>query len=356
MAQFGVGILAGGKSTRMGRDKALLPFGGTAMLAYLARELAGGELLISAAEPGMYEHFGFPVVYDEHRDIGPIEGMRRLLMEAESEYLFLCAADMPLLRRELADFLALFLSSDCDCCVATSAGRVQPLCGIYSKNVLGAVEEQIASERYKLSGVLERVRAKYVPLELSRFDARAVENVNTPREYARLFAPRVFCVCGLKHSGKTTLVCRLIEAFRADGYMVATIKHDGHDCFADMPGTDTARCAAAGAACAAVYSDTRFALHVGVKSEPEALIETVCRLTGTPDVLIVEGMKASRYPKLEVMRGDGSAKSVCTFAPPLLLATEEPPADGLPIPAFRRDDIAGIYALLKRELGLEDEA
>ena len=101
MRSFGVGILAGGKSERMGQDKTLLRYGGETMLEHLTRELSGGELLISAAQEGDYERFGYRVAYDENRGIGPIEGMRRLLAESESEWMFLCAADMPLLCREL---------------------------------------------------------------------------------------------------------------------------------------------------------------------------------------------------------------------------------------------------------------
>lgn len=352
MRSFGVGILAGGKSERMGQDKTLLRYGGETMLEHLARELSGGELLISAAQEGDYERFGYRVAYDENRGIGPIEGMRRLLAESESEWMFLCAADMPLLRRELAEYVGEFISSDYDCCVVTSGGRVHPLCGVYSKRVLPVIGEQIAAGQYKLTEVLQRVRTKFVPLEYARFDARMLENVNTPRDYARLFTPRVFCVCGPKHSGKTTLACRLIEAFRGDGYTVAAIKHDGHDCVVDAAGTDTARFTESGAVCSAIFTDTRYALTVREKTEPEALIGQIRRLPEPPDVLIVEGLKASNYPKIELMRGNGG-ESVCTGAPPMLLATEAPPSNTLTISAFQRDNVTGIYARLKRELAME---
>ena len=335
----------------MGQDKALLRYGGETMLEHLARELSGGELLVSAAKEGEYERFGYRVVYDENRSIGPIEGMRRLLTESESEWMFLCAADMPLLRRELAEYVSDFISSDYDCCVVTCGGHVHPLCGVYSKRVLPVIGEQIAAGQYKLSGVLQRVRTKIVPLEYTRFDARVLENVNTPRDYARLLAPRVFCVCGHKNSGKTTLICRLIEAFRSGGYTVAAIKHDGHDCVVDAPDTDTARFTESGAVFSAIFTNTRYMLTVREKTEPEALIKQIRQLPQPPDILIVEGLKASNYPKIELMRGSGG-ESVCAGAPPMLLVTEAPPSD-LTIPAFQRDSVMEIYARLKIELGME---
>ncbi len=347
---IGVGILAGGKSERMGRDKALMRFRGEPMIARIARELAEGEVLVSAAEPGLYEFLGCRVVYDERQDMGPMEGLRRLLTETESEWLFLCAADMPLLRRGLVDYLAEFICSDYDCVVATSGGRVQPLCALYSKRVLPVVEEQLRARRLRMDEVLRRVRTKYVALEYARFDASIVANVNTPEELARLSAPRVLCVCGRKHSGKTTLVCRLIEALRRDGYAVAALKHDGHDCYADAPGSDTARFAAAGAASTAIFTDTRYSLHIGKAAGVEELIQTLCERGGTPDLLLIEGLKASAYPKIELASGGGGDQSICTGAPPVLLATEETPRDGLACRAFGRDDIAGICGWIEETI------
>ena len=350
MGSYGVGILAGGGSTRMGRDKALLRYGGETLLGRLVREFSGGELLLSAAAPGDYADFGCRVVYDERPGLGPIEGVRRLLTEAEHERLFLCAADMPLLRRELAGYLAEFLCSDYDCWVLTVGGRAQPLCGIYSKRVLPVIEGQLAAGDYRLSGVLSRSRVKYVPLEYTRFEPKLLANVNTPRDYAGLFAPWTLCVCGEKNSGKTTMVCRLIEAFQREGYRVAAVKHDGHDHFADAPGTDTARFAAAGAVCSAVFSETRSALTVRRGPEAGAFLAEVSRAADNPDILLVEGLKASRLPKLELRRGRGEGASVCSGTPPLLLATEEPPAKSLRVPAFQRDNIPGIRAWLSEFL------
>ena len=352
MLPFGIGILAGGKSRRMGQNKALLHYGGETMLEHIVRELSDGEMLISAAEPGTYERFGCRVVLDENRDIGPIEGIRRLLTESEHDWMFLCAVDMPLLRREVAEYVGEFLSSDYDCCIMTSGGRVHPLCGAYAKSVAPVIEEQIAAGQYKLSEVLHRVRTKYVPLEYTRFDDRVLENVNTPQEYAHLFAPRIFCVCGHKNSGKTTLICRLIEAFRRDGYAVAAIKHDGHDCFSDVAESDTARFSEAGAECSAIFTDTRYAFTAHGKLEPEALIDWFRRMPEPPDILIAEGLKASEYPKIELMHGSGE-KSVCSGTSPMFFVTEEIPSGDLISRAFQRDDVEGIYAQLRRELGME---
>lgn len=67
--------------------------------------------------------------------------------------------------------------------------------------------------------------------------------------------PFLFAISGVKNSGKTTLITKLIPVFRKYGLRTATIKHDGHDFEADVPGTDTYRHLQAGAYGTAVFSE-----------------------------------------------------------------------------------------------------
>ena len=70
--------------------------------------------------------------------------------------------------------------------------------------------------------------------------------------------PPVIAVCGVKNSGKTSLIEKLIPILRRQGLKIAVIKHDGHDFEPDVPGTDSARLRQAGACAAAVFSDKRY--------------------------------------------------------------------------------------------------
>ncbi|MBQ3967871.1 MAG: NTP transferase domain-containing protein, partial [Lachnospiraceae bacterium] len=71
-----IGVLAGGKSSRMGKNKAFLEYENQTFIKRITKELGGfSEVLVSAAKKGDYESLGFGVVYDEHKDIGPIEGI-----------------------------------------------------------------------------------------------------------------------------------------------------------------------------------------------------------------------------------------------------------------------------------------
>jgi molybdopterin-guanine dinucleotide biosynthesis protein len=348
--KLGAGVLAGGRSTRMGQNKALLQINNRKFIDCITDELSAfNEVLISAAAKGTYEELGFRVVYDEHADIGPIEGIYQLLKHSNEEYIFICAADMPFIKKELVSYMAEFISSDYDCFCLTDEEHVHPLCAIYSKKMLGVIEELIANGQYRLMNVLNAVRTKYISLEMTCFDKKIVKNVNTRDDYKRLVLPLVFCVSAVKNSGKTGLVVRLINEFITEGYSVGVIKHDGHDYVMDHEGTDTWRFSEAGAACSAIFSGSRFSVNecrtVG--------IEEMISKCNDVDILIIEGMKNSDYPKIEIVRREISSKSICNPDSLICIATDIVSQSEVSCPIFGLDDTQGIFLCVKKYFGLE---
>lgn len=342
---YSVAILAGGKSTRMGRDKAALTLDGARFVDRLAREFAPcGDVMISAAKSEDYADLGLPVVADAHLEIGPIEGIRQALLHAREPFVFVCATDMPFLKRAVADYLAEFISSDWDVCALSEGGRIQPLCAIYRKSVLSTVEALIESGRYRLSEILSSVRTKVVRRELSCFDARVVQNINTPGEYRAITGPAVFCVSGVKNSGKTTLIEGLVRAFNRDGLSVGVIKHDGHDFDCDIEGTDSHRFYRAGADSVAVFSSAQAFLHERGGATVEALIGRMAHR----DVVIIEGLKASAYPKVEVVRGAVSRDCVCAPETLVCVAAEGVRPESAGCPIYDLNDVEGIYRRVRQ--------
>ena len=91
-------VLAGGGSSRMGRDKALLPYRGTTLLAYIAsvvRQAAGTATIIG--DPDRYSNVGFPVCPDQIPQCGPIGGIYTALSVTASDWNLVVACDMPML-------------------------------------------------------------------------------------------------------------------------------------------------------------------------------------------------------------------------------------------------------------------
>lgn len=131
--------------------------------------------------------------------------------------------------------------------------------------------------------------------------------------------PKVFAVSGIKNSGKTTLVSKLVTALTQRGYKVGVIKHDGHDFKADHEGTDSYKHKAAGAQNVIVYSKTKLMM---VQDLEEPNIEAIIELQKDMDIIILEGMKYSSFPKIEVVRKAISQETVCDPKTLLAVATD----------------------------------
>lgn len=345
------GVLAGGKSSRMGENKALLTINNKRFLDRITDELSSfDEVLVSAASKNDYKDIKYDIYEDEHKGIGPIEGIYQIVSHAANDYVFVCAVDMPFVSAELVSYMAEFISSDYDCYVMMDDNHIHPLCAIYSKAVLPVIEKLITEGKYRLMGILNSLRTKYIRLESTCFDKKVVKNINTRDEYKKLVLPAVFCVSAVKDSGKTGLIIKLINEFINDGYTVGVIKHDGHDYIMDYEGTDTSRYRAAGAVMSTIFSDTQYSVNYSGKKSLEDMIELVKKEC---EIIIIEGAKKSKYPKVEVVRKEISDRIVCDEDSLICVATDVVSGDDVACPVFGLDDVAGIFLCIKKHLGLE---
>ena len=339
-----VGILAGGSSSRMGEDKALIRIGNERIIDRISKELAGfSEIIVSAGQNRSYEKLGFITVCDENAGTGPMEGIRQVLKSAKEEYVFVCAADMPFIKKELVEHLSSYICSDFDCYVIADEDHIQPLCAIYKKSVLPVIEELISGKNYRLREIFSRVRTKYISLEHTVFDKKTVRNLNTRAELFEAKKPLVFCVSGYSDSGKTGLIERLINEFIEHEMSVGVIKHDGHDTFCDLPESDTDRYRKAGAESTAVFSDRRYSITFTEKVDPETLIRKMKESESPVDAIIIEGLKSSGYPKVEILRKEICGKSVSPPGSLICMAADFISPESVIVPVFDPDDARGIF-------------
>ena len=179
-----MGILAGGKSSRMGQDKAHLPWGEKTFLEHLVEETSGfDEVLISVDSVAHWSDSPYQLVVDELNEFGPAEGIYQLLKKAASPYVFVIAADMPNLT---ADFLTSFAAQvrHGDCCMPAYAnGRIQPLCCVYHKTALPFLKKMRTEKEHRISALFSMVQTRCIMPELLGYDADIVRNVNTMAEY-----------------------------------------------------------------------------------------------------------------------------------------------------------------------------
>ncbi|MEO8487980.1 MAG: molybdopterin-guanine dinucleotide biosynthesis protein B [Betaproteobacteria bacterium] len=115
-------------------------------------------------------------------------------------------------------------------------------------------------------------------------------------------SPRVFGFAGWSGSGKTTLIERIVPRLVARGLRVSLVKHAHHEFDVDQPGKDSYRHREAGCTQVLVSSSRRWALMHELRGEPEPSLGEALRHLSPCDLVLVEGYKRSRLPKLEVHR------------------------------------------------------
>ncbi|MBW4027307.1 MAG: molybdenum cofactor guanylyltransferase [Acidobacteria bacterium] len=172
-------VLAGGLSTRMGRDKALLPFRGRLLIEHAVELLVsvGLDPHIAGSRPDL-RRFA-PIVEDLHSGAGPLGGIEAALSNVAEAALFL-PVDLPLLPPE---FLRLLLArvglTGAAATIPTIAGQPQPLCAVYSRTLLPRISAALAQGDGKVMRVVTGLRT----------DLFSVESVATAQENFGLPSP-----------------------------------------------------------------------------------------------------------------------------------------------------------------------
>ena len=185
---FGALVLAGGSARRMeGRNKALLELDRRTFLSYLEEALGDfEEKLLSTRDPVLAEGTGFLPIPDRTAGLGPLEGLRQALTVCRSDALVVSACDTPLFSAELARFLVRSLGESDLLVCRDRQGGVHPLCGVYTKNCLPAIESLLSSGERRVRRVLDLVPATVLSLADTPFPDRLLFNVNTPQELETL--------------------------------------------------------------------------------------------------------------------------------------------------------------------------
>jgi molybdopterin-guanine dinucleotide biosynthesis protein A len=179
-------LLAGGRSRRMGANKALLSIRGRPIIEEEARVLAStfGEILLSTNAPEDYAFLGLRAVADRFPGCGPLAGIHAGLLGASNPRVLAVACDMPFLSAAVLRFLAT-VSPQADVVVPRIGGEPEPLLAVYSRTCVRPIEESLSRGEFKITRFYESVRVHEVPEEeLRAVDpaARSFVNVNTPEE------------------------------------------------------------------------------------------------------------------------------------------------------------------------------
>lgn len=183
-------ILAGGKSSRMGRNKALLPMPGAAggrprIIDAVAQTMSAlfSRVILSVNEPGAIPEVNLPEAVDRYPETGPIGAITSVL-ESCASGIFCVACDMPFLNPALIEALCLY--DDCDAVVPVWKGRIETLHAVYSATMLPLFQDSLKQRRFRITDSFAEGHVRYIQeKEIKPFDPTgfSFKNVNTPQEY-----------------------------------------------------------------------------------------------------------------------------------------------------------------------------
>ena len=182
-------ILAGGKSRRMGFNKAFLKYGDKTFIEYQIAKLTKifDEILLSANEPCIYANLNLPIVSDILPEKGPLSGICAGLIRAASSYAFVIACDMPFINEKVILYLK-GLIDNYDVVVPQTSRGLEPMHAFYSKNCIQPMYRCLEQGKLRIIDFFSEVKVRIVDeKELKGLDVsiQSLINLNTPEEYKK---------------------------------------------------------------------------------------------------------------------------------------------------------------------------
>ena len=186
-------VLAGGLSRRLGRDKAVEPFGGEPLISRVIGRLESltDETVVVVNSDARGHELPLPesakIAVDIYPDSGSLGGIFTGLTAAANDWGFVVACDMPFLNERLIAHL-LTLRQNYDAVVPVLDGYPEPTHAAYSKACLPHIESRLKAGNLKIAGFFDDVRVRYVQdAEVNRFDADRLSffNINRPEDLER---------------------------------------------------------------------------------------------------------------------------------------------------------------------------
>ena len=183
-------ILAGGKSRRMGRNKALLPFRGRPLIArvYETVQPLFEDIFLVTNGPGPFDFLPCPKIPDRVPGKGPISGVDAALRHSKNPYVLVVGCDTPFLSPSLLELLA-GKTEEADLVIPCSPLGPEPLCAVYGKGCLPLIEESLRKGDFSLKTLIGRLRTRNIPAEEVASvdpDFRSFRNINTPVDFRML--------------------------------------------------------------------------------------------------------------------------------------------------------------------------
>lgn len=310
-------IIAGGKSSRLGKDKRELELGDVSLLETTLRngKRAGfGEIFLCADAPSPFleklaEKYEAALLFDERRGVGPVSGLAKGLSSITADWALSVAGDMPFLDMEELCRFGENLPTGKLALLPIANGRIQPLAAFYHRKAAPCFQKALHEDVRKIRHVLESF-----PCSQREYTGSSSHffNVNTPADWRlaqgrfanlRRKVPFVSIIAPASGTGKTTFIEKLLPLLHAHSIRTGVVKSDSHGFHLDMDGKDSNRFTKAGAASVAVVSPHGWFLTQTTKSR--AALEDIASKMKDIDLVLTESRSHGTMPALSLWRGKG---------------------------------------------------
>lgn len=180
-------VLSGGKSSRMGTNKSLLTINNKKVIEHIVNvlEILTDKVVLITNEPGQYSFLDLETYRDRYTDKGPLAGLETALHHVEADIFMIAACDMPFINGRVYKFLLQQLG-DYDAVVPVYDNQLHPLAGIYRKEVLPDIQQQLADNNLKVKGFFGHIKVNYIkeygdiPTDILQ---KHFFNMNNPQQY-----------------------------------------------------------------------------------------------------------------------------------------------------------------------------
>jgi molybdopterin-guanine dinucleotide biosynthesis protein A len=182
-------VLAGGKSLRLGRNKALEEIGGRRLIERVIERLArlGNDIIVVTSSRSQLPDLGVKMVTDSYPGKGNLVGIYSGLKQISSQHALVVGCDMPLLNVALLRHL-MELSNGFDVVIPRVGDELEPLHAVYSKNCIDPIEATLGEGKLRITDFFPAVKVRYVEsVEIDRFDPRHLSffNINSEADLKR---------------------------------------------------------------------------------------------------------------------------------------------------------------------------
>ena len=180
-------ILAGGRSTRFGSNKALAMVDGKPLIQQVVDLMSSlfVECLLVTNTPEQYDFLNIPMIRDRYQDMGPLAGIHAALQEVYEPRIFVVACDMPNLSPELIQYLCNINEQECDVIIPRLEKGQEPLFGIYHKKLLAVIDSCLQQKECQIIRVLEDLQVRWISeqeiLSITG-DLTCFKNINRPAD------------------------------------------------------------------------------------------------------------------------------------------------------------------------------